>query len=55
MCKKKKVVVIGGGFGGLNLIKHLDKEKFEIILVDRNNYHSFPPLFYQIASSGLDP
>lgn len=55
MCKKKKVVVIGGGFGGLNLIKHLDKKKFEIILVDRNNYHSFPPLFYQIASSGLDP
>lgn len=52
---KKRVVIIGGGFGGLNLIKHLDKNKYEVLLIDRNNYHSFPPLFYQIASSGLDP
>lgn len=55
MDAKKRVVVIGGGFAGLNLIKKLDKRRFEVLLVDRNNYHSFPPLFYQIASSGLDP
>lgn len=53
--EKKRIVIIGGGFGGLNLIKHLDKGKYEVLLIDRNNYHSFPPLFYQIASSGLDP
>ncbi len=54
IAKKKHVVVIGGGFAGLNAIKHLSKDKFDITLVDRHNYHSFPPLFYQIASSGLD-
>ena len=52
---KEKIVVIGGGFAGLNLIKKLDKSKFDILLIDSNNYHSFPPLFYQVASSGLDP
>ncbi|MCC8119059.1 MAG: NAD(P)/FAD-dependent oxidoreductase [Bacteroidales bacterium] len=51
---RKKVVVIGGGFAGINLVKRLDKKKYDIVLVDRNNYHSFPPLFYQIASCGLD-
>lgn len=51
----EKVVIIGGGFAGLNLCKHLDPKKFEICLVDRNNFHCFPPLFYQIASSGLVP
>lgn len=49
----EKVVIIGGGFAGLNLIKKLDSRKYEIALVDRNNFHCFPPLFYQIASSGL--
>ncbi len=52
---KEKVVVVGGGFAGLNLVKRLDKSRFDISLVDRNNYHGFPPLFYQVASSGLDP
>lgn len=55
MERKEKIVVIGGGFAGLNLVKRLDKRKFDVTLVDRNNYHSFPPLFYQVASSGLDP
>lgn len=49
----EKIVVIGAGFAGLNLVKHLDSSKFEICVVDRNNFHCFPPLFYQIASSGL--
>lgn len=51
----EKVVIIGGGFAGLNLCKRLDQKKYEICLVDRNNFHCFPPLFYQIASSGLVP
>lgn len=55
MDNKERIVIIGGGFAGLNLVKRLNKSKFDVILVDRNNYHSFPPLFYQIASSGLDP
>lgn len=55
MDNRQKLVVIGGGFAGLNLVKRLDKKKYNIVLVDRNNYHSFPPLFYQIASSALDP
>lgn len=55
MNAKEKIVIIGGGFAGLNLVKKLDKSKFDVTLIDRNNYHSFPPLFYQIASSGLDP
>lgn len=52
---KERVVIIGGGFAGLNLVKSLDRNKFEVTLINRHNYHSFPPLFYQIASSGLDP
>ena len=52
---KEHIIVIGGGFAGLNFIKSIDKEKFNVTLIDRNNFHSFPPLFYQVASSGLDP
>lgn len=55
MSYKERIVVIGGGFAGINFIKKLDKKRFDVLLVDKNNYHSFPPLFYQIASSGLDP
>lgn len=51
--EKEKIVIIGGGFAGLNLVKHLDRAKFDVHLIDRNNFHCFPPLFYQIASSGL--
>lgn len=50
-----KMVIIGGGFAGLNLAKKIDKSRWDVTIVDRNNFHSFPPLFYQIASSGLDP
>ncbi len=52
---KPRLVVIGGGFAGLNFIKSIDRDNWDITLIDRNNYHSFPPLFYQVASSGLDP
>lgn len=52
---KEIIVVVGGGFAGLNFVKKLDKRRFDVLLVDKNNYHSFPPLFYQVASAGLEP
>jgi len=53
--EKKRVVVIGGGFAGITLVKKLDSKKFQTVLIDRNNYHQFQPLIYQVASSGLEP
>ncbi|MCM1356722.1 MAG: NAD(P)/FAD-dependent oxidoreductase [Staphylococcus sp.] len=55
MSSKEKIVVLGGGFAGLNFVKHIDKSKYDVALVDKHNYHAFPPLFYQVASSELDP
>ena len=55
MEKLQHIMIIGGGFAGLNLAKELDKNKFRVTILDKNNFHSFPPLFYQIASSGLEP
>lgn len=52
---RKKIVVIGGGFAGLNFSKKIDKKKFDVLIIDRNNYHSFPPLFYQVVSGGIEP
>jgi NADH dehydrogenase len=50
-----KVVIAGAGFGGLKLARKLNnKPGFEVILVDRFNYHQFQPLFYQVATAGLD-
>lgn len=51
--KKERVVIVGGGFAGMRLCKRLDRSRYEVLLVDRNNFNCFPPLFYQIASSGL--
>lgn len=52
---KKRVVIVGGGFGGLRLAQDLRKANFQVILIDKNNYHQFPPLIYQIATAGLNP
>jgi NADH:ubiquinone reductase (H+-translocating) len=52
---QKRVVVIGGGFGGLNLARKLAKSDFQVVLIDKNNYHQFQPLFYQVAMAGLEP
>ena len=50
-----KIVIVGGGFGGLRLARKLNnKAGFEVILVDKFNYHQFQPLFYQVATAGLD-
>jgi len=53
--KGEKVVIIGGGFGGLELAKSLRKADLKVILVDRQNHHQFQPLFYQVASGRLEP
>ena len=52
---KKKIIVIGGGFAGLQLVRHLDKKLFDILLIDRLNHHQFQPLFYQVATSQIEP
>ena len=51
---KKRVVIVGGGFGGLKLANKLKKSGFQVVLIDKNNYHQFPPLIYQVASAGMD-
>jgi NADH:ubiquinone reductase (H+-translocating) len=52
---KPRVVIIGAGFGGLTLARHLSPADFQIVVLDKNNYHQFQPLFYQVAMSGLEP
>lgn len=53
--KKSRIVIIGGGFGGIQLLKNLKSEYFQIVLLDRYNYHTFQPLLYQVATAGLEP
>lgn len=53
--KKARVVIIGGGFGGLNAARALRKADVEIILIDRTNHHLFQPLLYQVATTSLAP
>ena len=56
MIRMKKVVVVGGGFAGMNFIKSLSNDQdFSITLVDINNYHFFPPLLYQVATAFIEP
>lgn len=50
-----RVVIIGGGFAGLTLARRLARSPFQVVLIDRNNYHQFQPLFYQVAMAGLEP
>jgi NADH dehydrogenase len=52
--EKKRVVIVGCGFGGLTLAKKLRKSPYQVVIIDKHNYHQFQPLFYQIASAGLD-
>ena len=50
-----KIIIVGGGFGGLKLARKLsNKRGFEVLLIDKFNYHQFQPLFYQVATAGLD-
>jgi len=52
---KKRVVIAGAGFAGLTLARKLIKLDLEVVLLDRNNYHQFQPLFYQVATAGIEP
>ena len=52
---RKRVVIVGGGFAGIKTAGKLKKSEYQVVLIDRNNFHQFPPLFYQVASAGLEP
>ncbi len=51
---RKKVVVVGAGFGGLSVVRHLRKAPVDVVLIDKHNYHTFQPLLYQVATAGLE-
>src|SRR5438876_5125746 len=55
MAPKHKVVILGGGFGGLAAAQKLKRAPVEITLVDRRNFHLFQPLLYQVATGSLSP
>lgn len=50
-----RIVIIGGGFGGVSLAKKLSKKEVQVVLLDKNNYHCFQPLLYQVSTGGLEP
>lgn len=52
---RKKIIIAGGGFAGIQLARHLDSNLFDILLIDKLNHHMFQPLFYQVATSQLEP
>lgn len=51
----KHVVVVGGGFGGLQVVRSLGNTGFTVTLIDRTNHHLFQPLLYQVATAALSP
>ncbi len=50
-----RIIIIGGGFGGIALAKKLCKKEVQVVLIDKNNYHTFQPLLYQVSTGGLEP
>lgn len=50
-----RIVIIGGGFGGMNLAMQLRKTPYQVVILDKRNYHTFQPLLYQVGTSGLEP
>jgi len=52
---KKRVIIIGGGFAGVHVAKGLKHKGFQVVMLDRHNYHTFQPLLYQVATAGLEP
>ncbi len=52
---RPRLVIVGGGFAGLTLAKRMRNSSFRVVLIDKNNFHQFQPLLYQVATSGLEP
>jgi NADH dehydrogenase len=50
-----RIVIIGGGFAGISLVKKLSKQEVQVVLLDKHNYHTFQPLLYQVSTGGLEP
>ncbi len=50
-----RIIIVGGGFAGIQLAKGLKNKKYQVVMFDRNNYHTFQPLLYQVATAGLEP
>jgi NADH:ubiquinone reductase (H+-translocating) len=55
MSTRKKVIVVGGGFAGIQMVRRLDENLFDVLLIDKINHHQFQPLFYQVATSQIEP
>ncbi len=55
MKEKKKIILIGGGFAGIEFVKKIDTQLFDVLLIDKINHHQFQPLFYQVATSQIEP
>ena len=55
MANSKKIIIIGAGFAGLRLAQDLENTDYEVLLLDKNNYHQFQPLMYQVATARLEP
>ncbi len=55
MNARSKIIVVGAGFAGLQLLKHIDENAFDVLLIDKLNHHQFQPLFYQVATSQIEP
>ncbi len=51
----KRIVVVGGGFAGIEFAKKISTKYYQVVLLDKNNYHQFQPLFYQVATAGIEP
>jgi len=51
---KKRIVIAGCGFAGLTLARKMKNSGYQVVIIDKHNYHQFPPLFYQVASAGLE-
>ena len=52
--EKTRVAIVGCGFAGLTLARKMKNSGYQVVMIDKHNYHQFPPLFYQVASAGLE-
>ncbi len=55
MVTKKKIIIVGGGFAGIQFVRKLKENLFDVLLIDKINHHQFQPLYYQVATSQLEP